>query len=329
MPIYGNKVDWQLMVSNLQKPDETIKSLDQTLKIGIFQIEPDEYGRVRFINQFGAKILGYDSPDKIIGNKFSGFFTDANIFKEWIKRLEKGDIDDEFEISCLRKDGKEHMVCLTASIVNDNDGNGLRIDGIIRDIHQSKEDALEEEIVANINKILISNLDIRDVYQKICDELHRKIDWDRVSITLLETAGTIALNFLVTKGDGKSALDKALGEKGRYPFIGSILERVVLTGKPVIVEDTLQNVNETDKIFAKDGLRSRLAYPLRYKSRITGSVNFSCKCVNYYKEEHIKLLDKVVPFLAIAIENTKLYIRATRSEQEYKELFKTIDSPWL
>ncbi|MGR3178337.1 MAG: GAF domain-containing protein [Candidatus Anammoxibacter sp.] len=311
----------------MSKPDDTVKSLDQTLKIGIFQIEPKVEGKVKFINKFGADILGYNSPDEIIGNKFSSYFTDINVFKEWFDCPEKS--DDEFAISCLMKDGQEMMVCLSKSSVKDSEGNVSRIDGFIRNIHENKDDTLEKEIIANINETLISNLDIHDVYQKICDELRRKIDWDRASITLLELKGSIVLNFLVTKGNEKSAVSKALGAKGRYPLIGSILEKVAMTGKPVIASDTMQGVTETDKIFAKDGLRSRLAYPLKARSKVIGSVNFSCKQVDYYNEKHIKLLDKVVPFLAVAIENTKLYIRATKSEQEYKELFKTIDSPWL
>ena len=315
------------MVLKLSKPDDRVKSLDQTLKIGIFQLEPGVDAKVKFINKFGANILGYNLPDKIIGSKFSNYFTDVNVFKEWFGSLGKG--DDEVTISCLRKDGERFPVCLSKSFVNDGDGNVFRIDGVIRDIYGDKEDALENDIVTNIHKILISSLDIRKIYQKICEELRRKIDWDRVSITLLEVDGTAALNFLVTKGDGDSAVSKALGAKGRYPFIGSILEKVARVGKPVFAKDTKQSVADTDKIFAKDGLRSRLAYPLKVKSKVIGSVNFSCKQVDYYNKKHVTLLDKVVPFLAVAIENTKLYLRATKSEQEYKELFKTIDSPWL
>ncbi|MGR3319713.1 MAG: GAF domain-containing protein [Candidatus Anammoxibacter sp.] len=311
----------------MSRPDDTVKSLDQTLKIGIFQIEPDVEGKIKFINKFGANLLGYDSPDEIIGCKFSGYFADIKLFKEWFNCTEKS--DDEFTTSCLMKDGQEVTVCLSKSSVKDSKGNVSRVDGFIRNIHENKEEALEKEIIANINETLISDLDIHNVYQKICKELRRKIDWDRVSIVLLEMKGSGALNFLVTIGNEKSAVSKALGAKGRFPLIGSILEKVVRTGKPVVAKDTTQNVNETDKIFAKDGLRSRLAYPLKSRSKVIGSVNFSCKQVDYYNEKHIKLLDKVVPSIAIAIENTKLYIRATKSEQEYKELFKTIDSPWL
>ena len=312
------------------KADNAAKPLYETLKIGIFQIEPFPDGKLKFINEFGIKILGYNSSaNEIIDNQFNKLFVSKEEFLKWYNGLSKNKFDDEFEVACLTKSGEEKVFGLNGTIVKNADNEILRIDGTIRDIHKSKENELEKEIVSNVNQILISNLDIRVVYQKVCNEIRRKINWDRVSITLLEQDGTAALNFLVTKIDKKSAVSKRLGLKNSYPFIGSLLEKVVRSGKAVITKDTSLNENETDKIFAKDGLMSRLSYPLISRSKIIGSVNFSSKSVNYYKNEHIRLLDKVVPFLAIAIENTKLYIRATKSEKEYKELFKTIDSPWF
>lgn len=315
----------------LIKPDERVKSLAQTLKIGIFQCEPEIDGRIIFINHIGAKILGVNNPDEVIGDRLSNFFANPAEFEKIVDQVKKKDIDKEFEAVCKRRDGNDLFVSITLSLVKDEKDNNIRIDGTIRDIQKNKEDEIEKEIVANINRLLISNLDIREVYQKVCEELSRKIRWDRVSVVLFEEKekGIENIDFAVTKGDKKGAVATEFPEKGRHPFIGSILEKLVISGKPFIVKDTTENIVETDKIFAKDGLRSRLAYPLRLKNKIIGGLTFSNKEVNYYNEGHTRLLDKVGSLLAIAIDHTKLFIRATKSEREYERLFKTIDSAWL
>lgn len=315
----------------LIKPDERVKSLAQSLKIGIFQCEPEIGGRIIFINHIGAKILGVSDPGEIIGDVFADFFVDPLEFEKIVNQIKKKDIDKEFEAVCKGRDGNAFFVSITVSLVKDEKDNNIRIDGTIRDIQKNKEDEIEREIVANINRLLISNLDIREVYQKVCEELCRKIRWDRVSIVLFEEKekGIENIDFAVTKGDKKSAVATEFPEKGRHPFIGSILEELVISGKPFIVKDTRENIVETDKIFAKDGLRSRLAYPLKLKNKIIGGITFSIKEVNYYNEGHTRLLEKVAPLLAIAIDNTKLFSKATKYEREYEGLFKTIDSAWL
>ena len=316
------------MAKQLIKPNEQQRSLAQTLKIGILQSEPTINGKITFINQIGASIFGYNTAEEVINKKLISFFANPDEYRHFFCNLEKKCIDFALEALCERKDKKLLMILMTASLVEDNDGRNIRTDWTIRDIQKNKEEELEKEILGNINKILISNLNIKKVYHKICHELNRKIKWDRVSITLCDQEGTGAVNFLVTKGKEKSNIEEILGEKECYPLVGSILENVILSRKPVITSDTRKNLTKTDTLFVNEGLLSRLAYPLKYKDKIIGSINFSCKCLDFYNEEHLNLLEKVAPYLSMAIENTKLFVKATESEEKYDELFKTVDNPF-
>lgn len=298
--------------------------------MGIFQAEFGIDGTLGFVNPFGAEVFGYDCPDDMVGLKVAGFFVCGKDFGRLLDRLKADGVVDNFEFKCRRRDCGERVVSVSAVIVEGGDGAAVRIDGVVRDVQFRVDEVLDADIISSVNEILISNLDIREVYQRVCAQLHRRIEWERVSVTLREKdEGLGVINFLVTKSVEDSAVSRKLGLRCGYPFQGSILETVVLSGRPVITADTSKGVHETDKLFAEDGLMSRLAYPLRSSNRIIGSVNFSCKRLNYYNEEHVKLLDKVVPSLGVAIENTKLYVKAAKSEKEYKELFRTVDSAWL
>lgn len=315
-------------------PDNKTKSIDQTLKIGIFQIEPFIDGNINFINNFGLKILGYTSNTNVIGQKFSKLFVEFNYYKYLMNSfLNDENFENEIEIK-LKKQNDEHCdVKITGCLVKDFDGNNIRIDGTFRDISEEKNREEENEIVGNINKILVANLNMRKVYQKICDEIYRKIKWERVSVLLCEgitsdVAGVVdfAIN---TKSLKHGALREQFEEKKNHAMIGSILEKVVITKKPFIVNDTSKNILETDKYFDQDGLGSRFAYPLTIKNKIIGCIAFSTKPVDYFRDEHIRLVEKIAPFLSIAIENARIYFKATKTEKEYNDLFKTIDSPWV
>ena len=43
----------------------------------------------------------------------------------------------------------------------------------------------KKEIILNINRIIFSSLDIREVYETMSKELLKVIDFDRMSVTLI------------------------------------------------------------------------------------------------------------------------------------------------
>lgn len=59
---------------------------------------------------------------------------------------------------------------------------------------------LEDEIISGINAVLTSYFETDDVYRRVCDELYKLIEWDRVSIALFEEAKGIVTAFVLAKG---------------------------------------------------------------------------------------------------------------------------------
>ena len=295
------------MSENILAPDNSIKPLVNSLNVAIFQCEPTIDGKITFINQSGTNLLGYNSPEEVLGTPLCNHFAEPQYCADWLSEHEKSNELIDFNVQFKGKDGKVHNVGITSSLLTDDKGNKVRIDGAIRDIHLSKKEQLENDIVLNVNKILISNLDMRKVYHRICGELRKIIDWDRVAITLLEDKGDAVINFALTKGAYKEEgkLASKMSEEKHYALRGSILEEILRTGEPHIVKDTISSVMETDKIYAASGVRSRLGYPLKFKGKIIGSINFGSAKVDYYGKEHISLLEKVAPSLAFGIENTE------------------------
>ncbi|MFQ5956141.1 MAG: cache domain-containing protein [Candidatus Brocadiales bacterium] len=160
----------------------------------------------------------------------------------------------------------------------------------------------EKECINNFNSIIASSL-LTEVFDAASNELKKIIDFDRLSITSLrEKEDAFFLTFVLTRDYVSNELKKG----ARFRREGSLFEQVLSTGKPVVVNDTETGRLWSDKILLKEGIRSRMAYPLTYKGEITGAINFGSRKPGNYSEKDFNILSQIAPQLAIALENAWL-----------------------
>jgi len=180
-----------------------------------------------------------------------------------------------------------------------------------------KKTVIDKEIISNINKTIATSLDIRESFSTICNELRKVIPFDRACIIVSNEPGQWFQVFVLTKSYDFSEI----GEGESFPMSGSLLEEIIKTGEPVIVTDTKMRRFWTDAILYKEGIRSRLGFPLTYKGEVLGAIAFGSEKANSFNELTCYYLWQIAPQLAIAIENTKLFNRIKSSEERYKTLF--------
>ena len=75
-----------------------------------------------------------------------------------------------------------------------------------------------------------------------------------------------------------------------YPKKGTPFEKAIETGLPVIVSDTAETGSWIDQKVVKEGILSVLVFPLEYKGRIIGAMNFGSKESNHFSDHHIRFL---------------------------------------
>ena len=180
-----------------------------------------------------------------------------------------------------------------------------------------KKSLVEKEIINNINKAIAISLDIREVFPSICGELRRVIPFDRACLIISNEQGQWFQVFALTKTYNFSEIN----EGGSFPLSGSLLEEVVKTGEPVIANNTGKGRFWTDNVLLKEGIHSRLGFPLTYKGKVLGAITFGSEKTNSFNEHSYYYLWQIAPQLAIALENTKLFSRIKASEERYKTLF--------
>ncbi|MGB9630043.1 MAG: PAS domain S-box protein, partial [Thermodesulfobacteriota bacterium] len=133
--------------------------------------------------------------------------------------------------------------------VYDESGEITAVVDLAREITEEKRLELEKEVVSNINKILASSLDVREVIKAVYTELKRVLDTERMTITLLDERG---------EGFKYFALEKDYEEKELmggiiYPKEGTPFAKAVETGQPVIIPDTEKSDSWVDQKLLKEG----------------------------------------------------------------------------
>lgn len=211
----------------------------------------------------------------------------------------------------------------------------------MKDITEQKRMESEKECVNNINRIIATSLDIRDVYNGINTEIGKLIDFDRLSITLVAEDGNMIDIFAITKGNNLhsqngdcrnevrpdrlvSGWTEVQPEK-QFSKTGSATGEVVATCKPIITDDTAEGIFLTDEMLFKEGIRSHLNFPLVYKGKTIGAINFGSKIVDNYSRDQFDLLSQIAPQLATSIVNTRLYLEAKKSEEDIRKYSQDLE----
>lgn len=174
----------------------------------------------------------------------------------------------------------------------------------------------QKEAISHIQKIIASSLDLREIYASVVSELKRVMDFDRVSVSVPIEGDNQALTFVAS-----DSVSGVLEEGRPYPLKGSVLERILLKGEPIVIEDTKEGGFHTNTLFYEAGIRSRLSYPLKVRGRVVGCINFSSREPCHFSSAQFPLLGEICPQLAMLTENTLLFQKLKTSEEKYKDLY--------
>ncbi len=177
-------------------------------------------------------------------------------------------------------------------------------------------------IINNINRLIASSL-LPDVFRAISSELKHLMGFDQMNIILLSEKDE-GFELLEFTRDYESSRFK---EGSYFRKEGSLWAEVVRTRKPIILKDTKKDEYWLGSTLLKEGIRSRLAFPLEYKGKVVGIINMESSKARSFSEKQFGLLEEIAPQLAIAVENVILLNRISTSEEKYKTLFDYAADP--
>jgi formate hydrogenlyase transcriptional activator len=205
--------------------------------------------------------------------------------------------------------------------------NASHITGIAIERHMN-EQALQRErdrlrLLLEITSSVTSRLDLRQMVEALSTNLFRVMQCD-VSALLLPDSESGALRVTILHNPDARG---PLREGSLVPMNSSISGQVLRKAKSIRI-DSFEQVREDPEIYGnpdgrllyehviEEGLRTGCYLPLTGRERVVGVLMLSRRSDNHFKKDDIIFLEQVACQVAIAVENTLEYEKATKDRDK-------------
>jgi formate hydrogenlyase transcriptional activator len=209
--------------------------------------------------------------------------------------------------------------------------NASHITGIAIERHMN-EQALRRErdrlrLLLEITSSVTSRLDLRQMVEALSTNLFKVMQCD-VSALLLPDSESGALRVTILHNPDARG---PFREGSLVPMNSSISGQVLRRAKSIRI-DSFEQVREDPEIYGnadgqllyerviEEGLRTGCYLPLIGRDRVVGVLMLSRRSDNHFEKDDVILLEQVACQVAIAVENTLAYEKATKDrDQETKQ----------
>jgi PAS domain S-box-containing protein len=313
----------------LEKERQTIFPILHKAPYGIALIDND--GKFIYTNPAFTKITGYTLEDIFAGKDW---FHRASPFPEYrqqiinsLKRdvIQKG-VEKVFSLVC--KNGETKEVEFKPTLLDDG-----RIVVIFSDIterkrteeslKQSEENARqlaqENEIMAEIGRIVSSTLNIDEIYESFSQEVRKIIPFDRIAITIINTETNTVKNVYIA---GKEVQNRNANDL--YPLEGSGSAEMVHTKSTLLIqtEDFNEYIDRFPTLLPtfEAGFQSIMNVPLFSKGKVIGGLLLRSYKPYSYTDKDVGLAERIASQIAGAVVNAQLYAERIQAEEEREAL---------
>ena len=293
----------ELAEEELKASEVRLRNIIENNADGIIVLDKEKI--VRFVNPAAKSIFGLKAKD--LKDKLFQF------------PVVVGNIT---EIDIVRNDEEKSIVEMRAAEIK-WEGEKAYL-ASLRDITEQRKIESEKECIYSINKIIAVSLDIREIYEGFAAEIGRHIEFDFMNITLVDEDDSIIEGFAIAKDSDSSRQNGIFGWIetqlcNQLPKEGSNIGKVIDTCIPNVTSHMVEGRCLIDDELFKKGIKSQLNFPLVYKDKAIGTINFGSKKVNNFSIKQFELLIQIAPQLSIAIVNAKLYLDTKKSEEDIRK----------
>ncbi len=182
----------------------------------------------------------------------------------------------------------------------------------------AKRLARENELVAEIGRIISSTLNIEEIYERFAEKMREVLPFDRISINIADLAkNTNTIRY----ASGHEASSRRTGEI--IPLAGTMTEEVIRTRSSLLI-----HVDDGEKLLLRfpvlrqtiqSGIRSILVVPLFSRGETIGALYFRSRMPHAYGKDESRLAEKIANQIAGAIATAQLYLDRLRAEEVLRE----------
>jgi two-component system cell cycle sensor histidine kinase/response regulator CckA len=178
--------------------------------------------------------------------------------------------------------------------------------------------AKENEILAKIGRIISSNINIEEVYERFAEQVGKVISFDRLSVNIINRAeGVVTVAYSV----GLTVHGRQPGDV--FSLVGSMNELVVAKRSGLLIqpssEEEIERLLSEQRPAFKAGLRSHLSVPLISEDQVIGILSFFSKRQNAYTDADLRLGEEIGFQIAGAVAGAQIYNYRLRAEEALKK----------
>ena len=167
--------------------------------------------------------------------------------------------------------------------------------------------AAENQILGEIGRIISSSLDITEVYAGFANQVRRLIDFDRLSISLVNLDDNTFTNAYVL---GEDVQGRQVGDV--ISLEGTVTSEAVRSRRSMVIQgDPIDLRKRYPNLL---GFPSVVLAPLIYRRQLFGVLNARSSRLNAYTEEDAEILSRVASQITPAIANSLLYADIVRTQ---------------
>ena len=176
--------------------------------------------------------------------------------------------------------------------------------------NEPRIDAVQGDFLTRLADALNTTLDLQTLLHRVADLVRAVIDYRIFAILLLnDRTNELRMRFQIGHSADAERLRIRMGEG----VVGQVAER----REAMLINDVSVLSNYID---ANSHVCSELAVPLVTKNRVIGVIDIQSEQPNYFRPEHLHLLQLTASRVAIAVENARLYTRISRQAQSLELL---------
>ena len=304
--LVGTTID----ITERKKAEESLKASENRYRMlfernlaGVYRSGPN--GEIQECNEAFARIFGYESSQEVVSLTVRDFYFDPADRESFTARLrEQGTLAD-LELCLKRKDGSPVWVLENASLLTDDSGKPVGVQGTIIDITERKRaeellqtHALQQAAIAELGQRALTSIELSALMNEAAGIAARCLDVELCSVFELLPEGD---TLLLRAGFGWK--DMHIGRAKIRAGTGSQAGFTLLSGEPIIVEDWMKETRfRGPKALREHGVVSALTVLIPGKDKPFGVIGAHTARKRKFTLDDVNFLQSLANVMAEAIE---------------------------